>query len=70
MTVPPPLSPYSVETGAIEGKGDPGGASKYRWEVLACVGFPLPKVFGMSSSLGSLGKFELSRCVWVRPTDQ
>lgn len=63
--VPPPLYPYSVDPGDLKGKGDTLHVRKHRWEVLECVGFPLPKAFSMSSSLGSLGKFNLSRCVWV-----
>lgn len=31
------------------------------WEVLACVGYPLPKSFDVSSALGGLGHLQLSR---------
>lgn len=63
MAVPLQPSPFAVDAGNVEEKGGPRGF--YRWEVLECVEVPLPKAFAVSSSLGGLGKFELSR--YIRP---
>ncbi|CAM9353179.1 unnamed protein product [Ectocarpus sp. 4 AP-2014] len=67
MTVPPSVQQASSTSGSAD---IPGAASSneeevagngYRWEVLACGGFPLPKAFDVVSSLGGLGHFRLSR---------
>ncbi|CAB1096684.1 unnamed protein product [Ectocarpus sp. CCAP 1310/34] len=67
MTVPPSVQQTSSNSGSADipatassNKEEVAGHG-YRWEVLACVGFPLPKAFDVVSSLGGLGHFELSR---------
>ena len=58
--LPPPSATPAAATNSEHDVGAAPG-SVYPWEVLACVGFPLPKKFRVSSSLGGLGGFRLSR---------
>lgn len=67
-TIVPPTSPADGVAGATDAAGpaDPERTEKvpgetFLWEVLACVGYPLPKSFDVSSSLGGLGHLQLSR---------
>ncbi|CAM9188408.1 unnamed protein product [Ectocarpus sp. 12 AP-2014] len=67
MTVPPSVHQASSTSGSadIPAVASPNeeevSGNGYRWEVLACAGFPLPKAFNVVSSLGGLGHFALSR---------
>lgn len=67
MTVPPSVQQASSTSGsadipvAASSNEEEVAGNGYRWEVLACAGFPLPKAFDVVSSLGGLGRFGLSR---------
>lgn len=54
-------TPLSVAGAAGAEKMENMLGEKIPWEVLPCVGFPLPKSFDVSSSLGGLGHLQLSR---------
>lgn len=57
----PTASPVPGDAGAEQAENISGDTLS--WEVLACVGFLLPKSFHVSSSLGGLGNLQLSRYV-------
>ncbi|CAM9137311.1 unnamed protein product [Ectocarpus fasciculatus] len=63
MMVPPSVeqTPSTLGLAASSSNQEEVARNVYRWEVLACAGFPLPKVFDLMSSLGGLGLFRLSR---------
>ncbi|CAM9528517.1 unnamed protein product, partial [Hapterophycus canaliculatus] len=53
--------PTAPPTPIVDGNASGTSSDGYRWEVLACVGFPLPEAFSLKSYLGELGYLELSR---------
>lgn len=60
-THPLPPTPPTTDFAAENAERGVNADTVYPWEILACIGYPLPKAFDVSSSLGGLGRFKLSR---------